>query len=152
MLVTKWIHVLLSEAGEHEAGPTEFAEHIARSAGEAERLFYGMENSCERFIASQISIICANDAMREYNIETYGEIGAGYFYHLYWLAFPNPRKVLPTPEDFIAHYLCEADIDDPPRENDSNRAERQGYLRRQVGHESDELAIDALVERFCDRS
>ena len=133
--------MLLSEAGEHDAGPTEFAERLVYEEVHAERAFSEMEGACERFIERQIEIICSNEAMREYNELAYGTVGGGYYYHLYWLAFPNPPEELSASKDLIAHYLCETDSDE---------SQLQTYLRRQVGHESDSGALAALAERFCD--
>ena len=141
--MSETIHVLLSDAGEHEAGPTEFAERIVREELVAEKLFSEMEQACETFIERQIEIIESNEAMRKYNELTYGEVGGGYFYHLYWLAFPNPPDALEKIEAIVRHYICRSDMT------------LEGlcpFLRRQSGHDSDLDALEALAERFCDDS
>jgi hypothetical protein len=133
------VHVLLSEAGEPEAGPTEFGERIVYEEAQAAQAFSEMEAACERFIESQIEIISSNEAMREYNELTYGAVGGGYFYRISWLVFPDPPKELSTPNELLAHYLSRTGSDDPQLEN---------YLRRQVGHDSNLDALEALAEQF----
>lgn len=135
------IHVLLSEAGELEAGPTEFDERLVYEEAGAEKAFSEMEKACECFIEGQIEIINSNEEMRNYNEMAYGAVGGGYFYLLCWLAFPDPPKELTKPGDLIAHYLGVSKLHESGVAN---------YLRRQVGYKSDSLALETLAEQFCD--
>lgn len=134
------VHVFLSEAGEDEAGPTEFAERVIHEEVDAERTFVEMEEACERFIESQVEIINSNESMREYNESMCGEDSDyGYSYSLYWLTFPNPEYELLSAEDWIARYL----IDAAP-----NESQAESYVRQQVGHESKSSALTELAIRY----
>ena len=134
------VHILLSEAGEHEAGATEYDERIVHGARAAKQAFAEMERACQDFIDRQVEIIEANDALRAYNESTYGDVGGGYFYRAAWFVFPEPRARMDRIEDVIAHFMCEDDLPDE---------KLASFLSRQEGYDTDEDATYELVMRFC---
>lgn len=141
--MSNFIHMLVSNAGENEAGGTFREEFILYDEKTAEKKFTKMIDACNQFIKSQIDIINSVDDMREHNLSAYGSVGGGYFYDVYWLEFPATTSVKHTVGNLIALYLCND-------EDGNERPDISAYVRDYSGHQDRSEAIDELFNMFCD--
>jgi hypothetical protein len=134
------IHVLISQAGEYDAGATELAERIVHDEADAETEFNEMVQACELFIEGQIKIIEANEAMRAYNESAYGRVGGGYFYTVVWLAFPKPAEPIESVAGVVSHFFCAEDL---------LEEELDGYVRGYESSGTRDEPVSLLLERYC---
>lgn len=135
-----FVHVLLSEAGEPEAGMTEFASRVTRDESQATSTFRSMEMDCLDFIDRQREIIESIEGMRRYNELAYGDAAASYLYRVFWFRFPDALPGEAEAADWARHFLC---ADDPTMED------ALIHLHQYAGLDSKKDGLMVLMGRIC---
>jgi len=135
------IHVLISSAGESEAGGTFGGECILFDEIAAANKFTEMIAACDAFIKDQIDRINSVEEMREYVLTANGP-SYGYFYDVYWLEFPTTTSVRHTVKDLINLYVCND-------EEGNERSDIHKYLHDYSGHHLRSDAIYELFNMYC---